>query len=279
MIDVLLASHRPDATQLSAQVDSIRRQKGVDVNLVVREDSAGEGPAANFSHLLSQSTAPYVAFSDQDDVWHEDKLSRLMECMVGIEEECGRDAPAMVFCDSVVTDAALRPLPGTFLSRQRVDVVRGLTLPRLLLQNFIAGNLMLFNAALREKAGEVPSAALMHDSWLAIVAAAFGRIGFVDAPLLDYRQHGANALGATAADAAHCGRRAREGVPAFRARLAANVAQAVAFVDRFGGASPECVRALADFPRVGYLGRRAAIFRHGLFKQGLLRNLALVLFA
>ena len=279
MIDVLLASHRPDEALLSAQVDSIRRQTGVDVNLIVREDSAGEGPAANFSHLLSQSTAPYVAFSDQDDVWHEDKLSRLMDRMAGIEAECGRDVPALVFCDSVVTDAALRPLPGTFLSRQRVDVVRGLSLPRLLLQNFIAGNLMLFNAALREKAGEIPSAALMHDSWLAIVAAAFGRIGFVDAPLLDYRQHGANALGATAADAAHCSRRAGEGVSAFRSRLAANVAQAAAFVDRFGGSSPECVRALANFPCTGYLGRRATIFRHGLFKQGLLRNLALVLFA
>lgn len=279
MIDVLLATYRPDPDMLREQVDSIRNQRDVDVNLIRREDEDGAGAAANFSALLAESKASYVAFSDQDDVWHVDKLARMMECMSDLESRYGRDTPVLVFCDSVVTDAELRPLPGTFLSRQRVDVVRGLSLSRLLLQNFIAGNLMLFNAALREKAGEVPSAALMHDSWLAIVAAAFGRIGFVAAPLLDYRQHGANVIGATAADAAHYGRRAREGVPAFRARLSANVAQAAAFVDRFGGASPECVRALANFPRIGYLGRRAAIFRHGLFKQGVLRNLALVLFA
>ena len=279
MIDVLLATYRPDPDMLREQVDSIRSQRDVDVNLIRREDEDGAGAAANFSALLAESKASYVAFSDQDDVWHVDKLARMMECMSDLESRYGRDTPALVFCDSVVTDTELRPLPGTFLSRQRVDVVRGLSLPRLLMQNFIAGNLMLFNAALREKAGDVPFAALMHDSWIVLVAAAFGRIGFVDAPLLDYRQHGANAIGATAADAAHCGRRAREGVPAFRARLATNVAQAAAFVDRFGGASPECVRALANFPRIGYLGRRAAIFRHGLFKQGVLRNLALVLFA
>ena len=279
MIDVLLAAYRPDVALLSAQMDSIRRQKGVDVNLVVREDVAGEGPAANFSRLLAQSTAPYVALSDQDDVWHDDKLARLMDRMSELEARHGRNVPVLVFCDSVVTDAELRPLPGTFLSRQRVDVARGLALQRLLLQNFIAGNLMLFNAALREKAGEIPSAALMHDSWIALVAAAFGKIGFVDAPLLDYRQHGANALGATEADAAHCGRRAKEGVSAFRARLSANVAQAAAFADRFGESTPECVRALARFPSMDYVGRRMAIFRHGLFKQGFLRNLALVLFA
>ena len=279
MIDVLLASYRPDPAMLSAQVDSIRRQKGVDVNLAVREDCEGEGPAANFSRLLARSTAPYVAFSDQDDVWHEDKLARMMECMADLEARHGRNVPALVFCDSVVTDAELRPLPGTFLSRQHVDVRRGLVLSRLLMQNFIAGNLMLFNAALREKAGEIPSAALMHDSWLAITAAAFGKIRFLDAALLAYRQHDSNALGETDAGAAHFGRRARQGVTAFRARLSANIAQAAAFVGRFGDAAPECVRALARFPRTGYMARREALVRHGLFKQGLLRNFALLVFA
>ena len=279
MIDVLLATCRPDPDMLREQVDSIRSQRDVDVNLIRREDEEGAGAAANFSALLAESKASYVAFSDQDDVWHEDKLARMMECMSDLEARYGRDTPALVFCDSVVTDAELRPLPGTYLSRQRVDVVRGLSLPRLLMQNFIAGNLMLLNAALREKAGDVPFAALMHDSWIVLVAAAFGRIGFVNAPLLEYRQHGANALGATESSVAHFGQRACEGAAAFRSRLSANIAQAAAFVDRFGGASPECVRALANFPRIGYLGRRAAIFRHGLFKQGVLRNLALVLFA
>jgi len=279
MIDVLLASFRPDPTMLAEQIDSIRRQKGVEVNLVVREDSDGEGPAANFSALLSQSTAPYAAFSDQDDVWHEDKLLKLMEKMSELEARHGRDTPIMVFCDSRVTDVELHPLPGTFLSRQKVDVERGLSTPRLLMQNFVAGNLMLINAALREKAGAVPSAALMHDCWIAIVAAAFGRIGFVNAPLLEYRQHGGNVLGAALADSSHYGRRVREGVPAFRARMAANVAQARAFADRFGRETPACVRALARFGELGWIGRRVAIFRHGLFKHGFLRNLAMVLFA
>lgn len=36
----------------------------------------------------------------------------------------------------------------------------------------------------------------MHDWWLALVAAAFGQIGFVSEPTILYRQHGYNEVGA-----------------------------------------------------------------------------------
>ena len=94
-----------------------------------------------------------------------------------------------------MADEALTPLPGTVISRQGVDVAAGFAFNRPLMQNLIAGNAMLFNAALCEKAGEIPSDALMHDSWLALVAVAFGHIAFVNEPLYYYRQHGGNVLG------------------------------------------------------------------------------------
>ena len=278
-IDVLLATYRPDLRFLEAQVESIRRQTGVETNIISREDVDGSGAAANFSALLAESSAQYIAFADQDDVWLEQKLAKLLDCVKRLERQYGSDRPILAFCDSWVTDRELKPLPGTFLSRQRLALPKAMALPRLLMQNFIAGNLMLFNGALRDKAGAVPPGALMHDSWVALVAAAFGVIGQVDEPLLYYRQHGDNTLGATLAEARHCRRRMAEGPAAFAKRLEANIAQARAFCERFGDAAPECVRALADFSKLGYWRRRAAILRHGLFKQGLLRNLALMLWA
>ena len=279
MVDVLLATCRPDERFLEAQISSIHAQAGVVANIISREDADGIGAAANFSALLAESSAPYVAFSDQDDVWLVQKLARLLECVRSLERRYGADRPVLAFCDSYVTDAELNPLSGTFLSRQGVSLPKHTSLPRLLMQNFIAGNLMLFNAALREKAGAVPPGAMMHDSWVALVAAAFGVIGFVDEPLLYYRQHGANAVGATLSDLRHCRRRVAEGPAAFSRRLCANISQARAFCDRFGDGSPECVRALARFPDVGYWRRRVEMFRHGLFKHGLMRNAALILFA
>lgn len=279
-VDILLATYRTPPALLDAQRASIDAQKGVVTNVIVREDSAGEGPAANFSALMSESSAPYAAFSDADDVWLPGKLARLMESMREIESAAAPGTPVMVFCDSTPTDASLRPIPGgTFIARQRVDVAKGLAFPRLLMQNFIAGNLMLFNAALRRKAGAVPPEALMHDAWVTLVAAAFGRIGFVDEPLVLYRQHGANAVGATLSASARQLGRAAEGAGAFCGRLAANIAQARAFVDRFGDEAPSAARALASFPSSGWWARRRAIVRHGLYKQGLCRNAALLAFA
>lgn len=279
MIDVLLATHRPQATILKEQVDSILAQRDVDVNLIRREDSDGRGASANFSALLMESRSEYVSFSDQDDVWNSDKLSKCLARMRELESDYGRDVPLLVFCDGYVTDSGLGRKPGTVLSRQHVSVSKGLRFSRLLMQNFVSGNAMLFNAALREKAGAVPPRALMHDAWIVLVAAAFGHIGFVDEPLYLYRQHGGNALGATSMGLPHLRKRVLDGVASFRARLAENIGEAAAFVERFGAASPASATALAELPKCGWLGRRIGIVRHGLFKQGFLRNLALLLVA
>lgn len=270
MIDVLLATCRPNQGWLEAQIDSIRAQLGVETRLIVREDEKGEGAAANFSALLSHSTAPYVALSDQDDVWLPSKLAKLLAKMQELEAVYGKDMPLLVFCDSTLTDSALNLLPGSFLLRQKVDLIAGLSFPRLLMQNFIAGHAMLFNAALREKAGAVPPGVILHDSYLALVAAAFGKIGFVDEPLVLYRQHDVNALGAA---------RPSRSVTEFHTRLAANISQAVAFVTRFGSESPQAAQVLANFPHLGVLARRAALRRYGLWKHGFKRNFALYLFA
>lgn len=279
VIDVLLSTYRPDAALLTAQVDSIRTQRGVEVNLLCREDVEGLGAAQNFSALLSVSHGEYVAFSDQDDVWDEDKLAKSLEKIRELEREFGKEVPLLVFCDGYVVDSELNRMSGTVLSRQRVNIGKGLHFNRLLMQNFVVGNAMFFNAALREKAGAVPPEALMHDAWLILVAAAFGHVGWIDEPLYSYRQHGNNLLGETLSGAKHFLRRAREGLVAFRTRLAANAKEAEAFVERFGPQAPTAARALAILPSCSWWGRRFRVIRHGLYKHGLARNLSLLLFA
>ena len=279
MIDVLLATYRPNREWLAAQVASIRSQRGVSIRLLQREDLLGEGPRANFDALLRESTADYVAFADQDDVWLPEKLSKSLTELQALEKAYGADTPLAVFTDGIVADAKLSPLPGTVMSRQNVDIRGGSAFARLLMQNFIAGCAMLFNAALRWKVGAIPENVHLHDYWVVLVAAAFGRIGYVDEPLYLYRQHDRNAVGATTADLAHFIRRGREGVGAFRARLGQNIALAQAFVSRFGEGAPASAAALARFGEMSYFERRQALFRNHLFKQGVLRNLALVAFA
>jgi hypothetical protein len=46
------------------------------------------------------------------------------------------------------------------------------------------------------KALPVPAGAVMHDWWLSLIASAFGHRVYLDAPLVDYRQHDSNTIGA-----------------------------------------------------------------------------------
>lgn len=270
MIDVLLATYRPVRTLLDKQINSIRNQTGVDVRLIVREDERGEGAIANFSALLAQSSSEYVALSDQDDLWCAHKLKTLMDRMVLLESHFGKGVPLLVFCDSVLTDAEMNPLALSFMQKLRVDPLKGTRFPRLLMQNFIAGHAMLFNAALREKAGRIPQGVVMHDYYLALVASAYGKISYVNEPMVFYRQHGSNVLGAA---------KASKSGGEFRSRLQANVQQARAFVERFGESAPQSAKALATLHSFGWFKRRFVIVRHGLWKQGLKRNLALLALA
>jgi len=101
MIHVLLATFRPDPDMLSAQVDSIRRQSGVEVNLVVREDVGGDGACSNFAALLAEqssaiSDSDYIAFSDQDDIWLDDKLAKTLDKMREMERRWGAGTPLLV---------------------------------------------------------------------------------------------------------------------------------------------------------------------------------------
>src|SRR5439155_22468886 len=61
---------------------------------------------------------------------------------------------------------------------------------------FATGCASLINRSLLEIALPLPPAAVLHDWWITACAAAFGTIRYLPEPLVLYRQHGRNAVGA-----------------------------------------------------------------------------------
>lgn len=64
------------------------------------------------------------------------------------------------------------------------------------MENFVTGCASIFNRCLRKVAAPIPAAALVHDWWVALVAAALGRIDCLPEATVLYRQHGRNQIGA-----------------------------------------------------------------------------------
>jgi glycosyltransferase involved in cell wall biosynthesis len=306
-IDVLLATHN-GADFLDAQVHSLLEQSQQGFRLLVRDDASTDGTAAlleewsarcpgkielidgggrrlgacgNFAALLARSAADYVMFCDQDDVWHPEKIARTLGRMTAAERETGADRPLLVHSDLAVVDKSLRPLGNSCWRYQHLDVRRGATLNRLLMQNVVTGCATMANRALVRKAVPIPPEAVLHDWWLALVAAAFGRIECLDEPTVRYRQHACNQVGAVRWDLPHMARKASRLFDHgyLVEALAASGRQARAFLERFG---PElsvpqrrAVAAFVGLGQCGFLGRRWRVARYGFYRSGLLRNLGL----
>lgn len=206
---------------LEAQVHSLRAQTRADWRLLVRDDGSRDGtvpllralarqdgrihlledalgnlgPAMGFSRLMEAALAepaPMIAFADQDDVWHADKLARQIEAL----EATPPATPVLVHSDLALVAASGEGLGQTFMQRRGLRPPAGAGLRTLLLHNHIVGCSMLINRPLLRLATPVPQRAHMHDWWLGLCAAAGGEIRYLSEPLLDYRQHAGNRVGA-----------------------------------------------------------------------------------
>ena len=148
-------------------------------------------------HLMARCDADYMLFCDQDDVWYPDKVLKTRRALEDAETAWGRDMPVLVFSDQTPTDAELKPLAPS-LMRYQDQYFSHFDYRSLLMQNVVTGGAMGINRALARLAGRCGdmSQIIMHDWWLAVVAARFGKIVYIDEPLGFYRQHGENAVGA-----------------------------------------------------------------------------------
>jgi len=162
-------------------------------------DSLGNlGAGNNFAMLMkldALASHPYIAFSDQDDVWRQDKLSMQMDMVHNMEQQFP-ESPLLVHSDMQVVDAALNQISPSFMEYQGIQHEACKPLKVLLAQNFVSGCTMMVNRKLLDIALPIPEDALMHDWWLALCATVFGHMGYIDEPLVKYRQHGGNEVGA-----------------------------------------------------------------------------------
>ncbi len=129
----------------------------------------------------------FVALSDQDDVWHADKLETLASAFHSERVQLAYADMAIVSSDG----EQLAPSYWTDRANNHTD------LASLLLINTVTGAASLFRRELLDVAlpfPDVPGKAF-HDHWLACIALALGEVAFIDRPLHDYVQHGDNVVG------------------------------------------------------------------------------------
>ena len=241
------------------------------------------GAVGNFWSLLRQSDGELIALCDQDDEWAPGRLSRCREALERAEDLYGADTPLLVHSDCRLIDGDGALLAESFFRRQGWDP-DATTLPRLLVQNNVTGCTLMMNAPLRRLAlqhGD-PGRMYMHDWFLALTAAAFGRIVFIPEPLVSYRQHGRNVMGASAAGQVRRGVRALSQWEKGKARIDLTYDHTSAFREACGDALPDAARRCIDgylaTQPMGKLRRVLAVRRGGYTMQSPVTRAGQILF-
>jgi len=225
----------------------------------------------HFFYLMQQCQEPYMLFCDQDDVWHPDKVEITMRALLSAEEEYGVDMPLLVFTDQTPVNAELIPIASSLMQLQKQDATV-IDYRRILLQNIVTGCAMGFNQALAKLALECvePEGVIMHDWWMAAVAARFGRVIYLDQSTMLYRQHGKNSVGAKNVGSVKYMMEEVLSLSQLRQTIGNKKRQARRFLETyFSSLDQEEIRFLQDYslPRSGplFYWRHRALFR-GFFR-------------
>ncbi len=296
-IAVLMATCN-GAAHLAEQLESLAAQKLPPGLLVVSDDGStdatrailagfaaahpalavrlGEGPrkgsALNFLSLilgLDADAVDLVAISDQDDVWLPAKLGRAAAALAGVAP--GR--PALCGGTSLVCDENLKVKGRLPLPRRPPEFRNALV------QNFAAGNTMVLNRPalkLLQAAGAGVSGLVVHDWWIYQVLSGAGAEVLFDAePVLLYRQHDGNLIGANHGALAKLRRLGLMLVGRFRAWNEVNLAALAAAEPLLTAENRRILHDFRALRRQGFFARLGSLRRLGLYRQGLAGNLSL----
>ena len=181
-------------------------KKFIDKFHLLDQDNLNRGASGRFSYLIEYVlenqellglASAYMMFCDQDDIWCADKIVTQVEAMLEAEEDqTGKESlPLLIHSDLWVVSEEKSLIAESFVHYQGLEIERN-RFTNLVISNVVTGCTAFINEALARKAVPVSKEAIMHDWWLSLVASAFGKLVFIDAPLVSYRQHDANAIGA-----------------------------------------------------------------------------------
>jgi glycosyltransferase involved in cell wall biosynthesis len=196
------------ALYLHDQILSIKNQTDVVVRVYVNDDGSSDGTVemiegfveaglvyrvfksnrigstqAFFRLLFEAQDEKYIAFSDQDDIWHPEKLQKSVKLLESEKSQM------------------------VFTSREHINA-QGLTIgfsPRIrkspgfrnaLVENIAYGNTQLISEVACKTILRVGAVPVRHfDAWVYLIVSAEHKVTFLDLPLTKYRIHKNNQVG------------------------------------------------------------------------------------
>lgn len=214
---VLLSSYNGEE-YIDEQIKSILRQKDVEVTLMIRDDGSADdtlkvirnmndkrivvlkgenvGYRKSFFELIQRAGIEYdyYAFSDQDDVWLEDKI------ITAIKKLKDYNCPASYCSTPIYVNEKLKRIDGCHSSID--DLPEGVVLPEWMIHNSLAaiGCTFVWNRALQSillmsDFSDIDYDLIAHDNFMSVFSSFVGILIKDQNGRILYRQHDNNTSG------------------------------------------------------------------------------------
>ena len=216
-IDILMATYNGEK-YLKQQIESILNQTYSNFRLIISDDCSKDktkeiieeyktkdkrievyfqeknlGYVKNFEFLLNKVQNGIYMLSDQDDYWLPEKVEKSLEKL----KEKNAD---FVFGDLEVVDENLNTIYKSFgdfmlLNRKIKKYIDSYKVNYL--YNCVTGCTILARKETLENILPLPknSKYLIHDHWMGLMSAIYGKVAYIPEKYIKYRQHGENQVG------------------------------------------------------------------------------------
>lgn len=211
LVSIVLATYNPRMDWFREQLNSLNNQSYDHLELLIIDDCSAVtsfkeiqncveecmtripykiyrnqenlGSTKTFEKLTTFAGGDYIAYCDQDDIWHKDKIEVLLNFFNDSNIK-------LAFSDvQVIDESGNQKADSITLFRKRHVLYGGCKLSdKLILQNFVIGCSMLIK---RQTAQDfVPFITdMVHDHYLALMSSLDGALALCKQPLVSYRIH------------------------------------------------------------------------------------------
>lgn len=215
-VDILLATYNGEQ-YLREQLNSILSQSYSNFRLLISDDLSTDstreilaeyvekdkriiifnqeknlGVVKNFEFLLKKVENKYYMFSDQDDIWKENKIEKSIQTL----EETNSD---LVYTDLEVVDENLNVTYKSYWKLKGIynKIKKYNNFESLYLNNFVTGCTILSKKEFIKEVLPLPNTSkfVLHDYWIPLILSQKHKITYIEEPLIKYRQHKNNKVG------------------------------------------------------------------------------------
>lgn len=213
IVQVVMATYNGEK-YIKKQIESIFSQKGCKIQLLIRDDGSTDGTIEEIRKLKSKynikliignshegvakgflqalkvaDKAEYYAFSDQDDIWFDDKIQVAIEKLEKVKDSSAVYVSNLyIMNEETPTNIKMWSDKDPFITEYKQLLVNH--------TSHMFGCTMVLNYQLYENVcRKLPQNPRMHDEWIGLVASLTGSIIYDSVPHMYHRIHQENVVG------------------------------------------------------------------------------------